>query len=296
MSSPLGIIAGLGDLPVDLARRAVDEGRGVHVLRIAGFEEPRLKDFPGETVSIGEIGRQIKSLKAAGCEEIVFAGVVKRPDFSNIKLAMRGTLLLPKVVSAARNGDDALLRVLVETFEKEGFRIIGAEDAASDLRAPSGLIAGPEPSESQMADRTKGARIAAAKLGADAADIVFEDAGGRTALEAKAEPKGPRAMAAAQQSLADPDGHALAVALPRTVLNLATLVFAILWVNTLTAGVQPTALDRVIALAFAAVLIWLIGAVGGSIPRSAKISLTGFFGTQEPPAHKKRNTVHCILD
>ena len=85
---------------------------------------------------------------------------------------------------------------------------------------------------------------------------------GRTALEAKAEPKGPRSMAAAQQILADPDGHALAVALPRTVLNLATLVFAILWVNTLTAGVQPTALDRVIALAFAAVLIWLIGAVG----------------------------------
>lgn len=161
MSSPLGIIAGLGDLPVDLARRAVDEGRGVHVLRIAGFEEPRLKEFAGETVSIGEIGRQIKSLKAAGCQEIVFAGVVKRPDFSNIKLDMRGTLLLPKVVSAARSGDDALLRVLVETFEKEGFRIIGAEDAASDLRAPSGLIAGPQPSESQMADLTKGARIAA---------------------------------------------------------------------------------------------------------------------------------------
>jgi len=85
---------------------------------------------------------------------------------------------------------------------------------------------------------------------------------GRSALESKAEPRGARTMAAAQAILRDPDGHALAVAFPRTLLNLSTLVFAILWVNTLTGSATPTALDRAIALVFAAVLIWLIGAVG----------------------------------
>ena len=122
MSAKLGIIAGLGDLPVTVAEQARASGRAVYVLRIDGFVEPKLDGFDGEIVGIGEIGKQLKLLKAAGCEELVFAGIVKRPDFSKLKLDMRGTLLLPKVIAAARQGDDALLRTMVSTFEKEGFK------------------------------------------------------------------------------------------------------------------------------------------------------------------------------
>ena len=35
--SPLGIIAGLGELPVAIASHAVESGRGVYVLRLKGF-------------------------------------------------------------------------------------------------------------------------------------------------------------------------------------------------------------------------------------------------------------------
>lgn len=160
MTGTLGLIAGLGELPVQIAREAVSSGRNVYVIRIAGFVEPELDEFEGEVVSVGEIGRQIKLFKAADCDEIVFAGIVKRPDFSNLKLDFKGARLLPKVITAARKGDDALLRTLVGAFEKEGFRVLGAEEVNSGLLAPLGVICGQEPDAELITDLKRAAHVA----------------------------------------------------------------------------------------------------------------------------------------
>ena len=156
----LAIIAGLGDLPVSIALAAQERGQGLHVFRLSGFEEKRLEGFDHETVGIGQIGHLIKRLKKVGCEQVVFAGIVKRPNFSNIKLDMRGAKLLPRVLKAARNGDDALLRVIVGELEAEGFEVIAAEAAARDLTVGEGVIFGRAPSESELADLRKAATIA----------------------------------------------------------------------------------------------------------------------------------------
>lgn len=162
MNAPLGVIAGLGELPVAIAENAVLTGQGVYVLRVRGFEEPRLEKYPGTVVGLGEIGAVIDRLKAAGCKDLVFAGNVSRPDFKDLKLDFRGMALLPKVIAEARKGDDALLRVLVGEFEKNGFRVLGTEAAHAALIAPSGLIAGPQPDDAALHDIEVAARVAAA--------------------------------------------------------------------------------------------------------------------------------------
>lgn len=162
MTGPLGLIAGLGDLPVALAENAAATGQGVYVIRLKGFEEPRLTPFPGSVAGIGEVGVVIERLKSAGCRDVVFAGNVSRPDFRSLKLDLKGVALLPKVLAEARRGDDALLRVLVSEFEKHGFNVIGSETAHRSLLAPSGLIAGDPPDASALKDIETGARVAAA--------------------------------------------------------------------------------------------------------------------------------------
>ena len=162
MTAPLGLIAGLGELPVAIASHAVASGQGIYVLRLKGFEEPALADYPGDVVGLGEIGGVIERLKRAGCRDVVFAGIVKRPNFRDLKLDMRGALLLPKVVSEARKGDDALLRVLVGEFEKHGFNVIGSEEANRALLAPADLVAGPRPTEENLSDIRHAAQVAAA--------------------------------------------------------------------------------------------------------------------------------------
>lgn len=162
MPSPLGIIAGLGELPVAIAENATATGQGVYVLRLKGFEEPLLASYPGSIVGIGEVGGAINKFREAGCSDIVFAGIVRRPNFSDLKLDLKGAALLPKVISEARKGDDALLRVLVGEFERNGFNVIGSEQAHAQLLAPEGLIGGPHPSQAQMNDLEVAARVAAA--------------------------------------------------------------------------------------------------------------------------------------
>ena len=157
---PLGIIAGLGELPVQVAAAATERGQGIYVLRLKGFVEPLLDAYPGEVVNLAEIGKVIKALHQAGCKQICFAGIVKRPELSTLKPDLKGLALLPRVLATARKGDDALLSLLVDFFEAEGFEVIGAEVAAGHLKAGAGLLAGPEPDQNALSDLKKAALIA----------------------------------------------------------------------------------------------------------------------------------------
>jgi DUF1009 family protein len=162
MTAPLGLIAGLGDLPVAIAENAVSTGQGVYVVRLKGFEDPRLAGYPGAVAGLGEVGGLLSKLKSAGCRDVVFAGIVSRPNFRDLKLDLRGAALLPKVLAEAGKGDDALLRLLVNEFEKNGFNVIGSHAAHKALLAPQGHIAGRAPGDGHLADIARAAHVVAA--------------------------------------------------------------------------------------------------------------------------------------
>ena len=159
----LGVIAGGGDLPRKLADHARAAGRPVYVLGISGFADPAfLAEFGGAEASIGEVGKHIELLTTAGCEEVVFAGVVKRPDFAHLKLDIKGAILLPKVIAAAGRGDDALLRVVLGAFEEAGFKVVGADDVLANLLAPAGQLGTHRPTFEHWTDIRHAARVASA--------------------------------------------------------------------------------------------------------------------------------------
>ena len=158
--APLGIIAGLGDLPVQVAKAATERGQGVFVVRMKGFEEPALTSYPGIVAGVAEIGKTMKALKQADCHQVCFAGIVKRPDFQALKPDLKGISLLPKAISAARDGDDALLSFLIKTFENEGFEVVGADQAAGSLTAQAGALSGVQPTPEQLVDLKKAASVA----------------------------------------------------------------------------------------------------------------------------------------
>jgi DUF1009 family protein len=156
----LGIIAGGGELPTAIAAAAREGGREVFVLGISGMaSESALAPFPHALAGRGELGKAIKLLKEAHCTEVTFAGRVPRPQFSKIKLDAKGALALPWIVGAARRGDDALMRTVLGLFEKEGFRVIGSDEAAHALLVPRGLIGGIEPDDQELADIARAVKV-----------------------------------------------------------------------------------------------------------------------------------------
>jgi DUF1009 family protein len=166
--SKLGIVAGGGDLPRAVAQSARADGREVFVIGLIGSlgeSDVWIKDFPHEMASPGAPGQAFKSFRAAGVAEILLAGKVDRPNFSDLKLDMKGVMLLPRALKAARQGDDALLRFLVTMFEEEGFRAIGVAQAAPGLVCGEGALGKRMPDDDHRADMARGFAIVAA-LGA----------------------------------------------------------------------------------------------------------------------------------
>ncbi len=156
----LGLIAGGGALPITLARQCHAVGRPLFVVRLKGIADEPLREFPGEDIGLAELGKCFKALKTAGCESICLAGVVKRPDWASLKPDLRGVKALAGAVTAARGGDDALLRFLVGEFESEGFVVEGAHEIAAGLTLDAGPLGKIAPSAEHMADIHKAFEVA----------------------------------------------------------------------------------------------------------------------------------------
>src|SRR5580698_31299 len=112
----LGLIAGGGSLPVEIAEHCQRSGRPLFVIRLKGFAGAGLEPFAGAEVGLAELGKCFKALKRAGCKAVCLAGQVNRPDFATLMPDLRGLAALPAAIAAARKGDDALLRMLVSEF------------------------------------------------------------------------------------------------------------------------------------------------------------------------------------
>lgn len=149
--SPLGLIAGGGDLPKAIAESAREAGREVFVVAL-GAAEDWVAGFAHDTASLGEVGKVVKLMKAAGVTDLVLAGHLPRPKFSELKLDWKGAMVAPGIIAAARKGDDALLRAVVDVLEREGFRCLGAQDAAPGLLASEGVMGRLKPSAEDLED------------------------------------------------------------------------------------------------------------------------------------------------
>jgi DUF1009 family protein len=158
-AAPLGIIAGGGDLPLAIAESAREAGRPVFVIALTVSADAWVESWPHEWASLGEVGKVIKALRGANVADIVLAGKLARPKFHEIKLDTKGVLVAPRIIAAARKGDDALLRSILDLMEREGFHPVGSAEAAPGLLAPAGVMGRRAPSKDDEEDIATAFRI-----------------------------------------------------------------------------------------------------------------------------------------
>lgn len=149
----LGLIAGGGDLPVEIAHAMA--GMNPFIVRVKGFGTDPFDGFESVEKSIGQIGGILKALKTAGCDALCFAGYVKRPDMKDLQMDARGLVLVPRALAAGRNGDDAILRVVIAEFEQAGLTVIGANEVLKSLAPSAGLLTRTAPEQADRADLAK---------------------------------------------------------------------------------------------------------------------------------------------
>ena len=180
----LGLIAGGGSLPVEIAEHCLRSGRPLFVIKLRGFAGDGLAPYAGAEVGLAELGKCFKALKRAGCNAICLAGNVARPDFTALLPDLRGLAALPGAIAAAGKGDDALPRFLVGEFEKEGFAVEGAHQVMDDLSLGAGPLGRISPSPECAADISQAMSVARAIGSLDAGQAAVVCRGLVLALEA----------------------------------------------------------------------------------------------------------------
>ena len=156
----LGLLTGKGALPYHVISGAKAMGAETVVLALAGVTNPDDYDVAGQCFGLAEFGGMVKYLKQQRCTHVCMAGDVGRPDFTKLKPDVKALKYLPGALSAAKAGDDALLRYLVSIFEKQGFEIISPQELCAALLVADGPMGGVDMAEIHQDDALKACKIA----------------------------------------------------------------------------------------------------------------------------------------
>jgi UDP-2,3-diacylglucosamine hydrolase len=211
VSAPLGILAGAGRLPGQIAAAAHAAGRSVFIVGLEGFAEPAaLAPWPHELVRIGAAGRILAVLRANGCRDLVLIGPVRRPSMFDLRPDAEGARILARIGRAAFAGDDGLLGAVIRVLGEEGFRVVGAQDILGEAVGAAGLLTRAAPDAAAMMDIRRGIAVARALGAADVGQCCVVQQGIVLAVEAA---EGTDAMLARCASLARPGAGGVLVKL-----------------------------------------------------------------------------------
>jgi len=158
----LAIIAGAGEIPLLIAQGETGAGRTPFVVEVQGFADQDYSAYEHIRLPVTKIGGMQKAMRDADCDSVCFIGRIARPDFKSLMgLDTAAMALLPKITQAARYGDDALMRVIIDSFEKKGLAAIGADQVMASLVPTAGVLGTIEPDLAAKADISKALKIAA---------------------------------------------------------------------------------------------------------------------------------------
>ncbi|OYW54102.1 MAG: hypothetical protein B7Z30_14200 [Rhizobiales bacterium 12-68-15] len=149
---PLCIVAGGGAFPAAVAEAARAQGRDVIMALMTGFADPALERYPHFWFRLGSLGVASARAKAFGARDIVMVGTLTRPRMRDLGLDWATVRLLPRIARLFRGGDNHLLSGVLGIVEEQGFRLIGAHEAAPALLLPEGRLGAVVPSAQDAAD------------------------------------------------------------------------------------------------------------------------------------------------
>jgi DUF1009 family protein len=136
----IGVIAGSGAFPLEIAASIQRSGNSVFIVGLRGFAERGVRSFSHVYADMLDPHRILDALRQRGISKLVLAGGVARPGpmaLFSIYTFFRNRDELRRIVSG---GDDRILRGVIRLFNDEGFEVLGVDQVAPDLLAPLGRL------------------------------------------------------------------------------------------------------------------------------------------------------------
>ncbi len=181
----LAIVAGEGDLPALVFETLAAQKTPFQLCELEGYPSEARGDRPVIRFRIETLGSFIAALRDKGVDRICFVGRVARPPLDPSKIDPLTVPLVPRMMAALQQGDDAALRTLLSFFEEAGITSVGAHELRPDLLPEPGVLTKAQPEDRHHKDADRGAQIIAAMAQADVGQSCIVAKGQALAIEAQ---------------------------------------------------------------------------------------------------------------
>ena len=114
------------------------------------------KNPNSHSISIGQFGKILKLLNDKKCNKVLFAGKINKPKFSNLKLDFKGFYYFPKIIKAAKLGDAAILKVVINILAKEKIKVVKSNTYNPELTLLKGVYSKLKPNKVDLVSINKG--------------------------------------------------------------------------------------------------------------------------------------------
>ena len=132
----IGLIFGETDFPKYIYKKIKDK-RKYLIIDLTKKKFFR-KDKDSFSVSIGQFGKMISILKKNNCKRVLFAGKVQKPNFSKLRLDLKGVYYIPRIIKKAKLGDVSLLKEIINIFKKEKIETVSSTTFTPELSLSKG--------------------------------------------------------------------------------------------------------------------------------------------------------------
>ena len=157
----LGLIAGMGELPIAVAGEAKSQGYTICAIALEPLADKSLSSHVDEIkwVNVGKLGTLINSLKKSGIKEAVMAGKVSKTLLYKSKITpdLRAVKLL---FTLKDRRDDSILLAIAKELADEGIELLDITLFSKGLLMPEGVLTKNKPSNDEWKDIEFGWKMA----------------------------------------------------------------------------------------------------------------------------------------
>ena len=107
-------------------------------------------------ISIGMFGKIINLIKEKNSKKVLFAGKITKPKFSKLRLDFKGIYYMPNVIKAAKLGDAAIIKAIINILNNEDIKVINSNFFNPELSVKSGDYTKLKPNLNDISSIKKG--------------------------------------------------------------------------------------------------------------------------------------------
>ena len=150
----IGLIFGDTDFPKEILKTV--KKRKIKYLIIDLSKSKKFqKDRKSYSVSIGQFGKILDILNENNCKKVLFAGKVKKPNFSKLKLDLKGIYYIPRIIKASKLGDAAILKEIIKILAKNKIKTENSLTFNPELSLKRGVYSKIKPNKQDQLDIKK---------------------------------------------------------------------------------------------------------------------------------------------